>query len=117
MLRLLPINTEQTVDITPRNYDFSGKVISIVVNEEQTRNKQTLTGLVASSNGNYVNVSLTYDFTNKEDFTYDVSFYLDGNIWYRDKIYITSSTDTRLYHKIKNTDYVDRDTENEYIVL
>ena len=44
---------------------------------------------------------------------------LDGELWYRDKIYVTSSETTEKYHNIQKDTYTSPaiDEDNEYVIL
>ena len=119
MIRLLPTTSAQVVSIIPR--DFSNLTdIDVVITEDGTGATQTLSDVSASlsSNGNFVQVSIASSILVEES-AYYIEFTKGGNIWFRDKAYVTSQTNKNIVHTINDGayDFFDDGNDNKYIVL
>ena len=145
MIRLQPIQTEQTIRILPRSLSaFDEKIafelrvskdngtlientcfdkfivdeISIKIVNEDSKQEEVLTDLhVVLSNG-FVEITLASTIL-EEDALYSLEMSYSGNLWYRDNIYSTSSTSTEKYHNITKDTYVapSVNEDKEYIQL
>jgi hypothetical protein len=118
MIQLLPVSTEQNIKIMPRNLSYSGGSISATIRQDGTNKKEVLTGLVATSDVNFVNIALTSTILKAESMYY-IEFTLDGNLWYRDKIYATTQTNDEAVHTINENKYTESvsSANDEYIIL
>ena len=119
MIRLLPTTSAQVVSIIPRDFaDLTD--IDLVITQDGTGTTQTLSNLSASlsSNGNFVQVSIASNILVEEN-AYYLEFTKGGNIWFRDKAYVTTQVDKDIVHTINEDQYefFAGDSDNKYIVL
>ena len=119
MIRLLPTTSTQVVSIVPR--DFTNLTdIDVVITQDGTGTTQTLTGISASlsSNGNFVQVSIASSILVEEN-AYYLEFTKGGDVWFRDKAYVTTQVDKDIVHTINEGayDFFEGDSDNKYIVL
>ena len=103
------------------NADFSDLTdIDVVITEDGTGATQTLSDVSASlsSNGNFVQVSIASSILVEES-AYYMEFTKGGNIWFRDKAYVTTQVDKDIVHTINEGayDFFEGDSDNKYIVL
>jgi hypothetical protein len=120
VIRLRPIQTEQTFSIIPSSFEAADlDLCSITLTENGTsksENNVTFTWEV-SSNGNYIEVSMTPTITFKEDQIYAFEMATSTDVFYRDLIYITSKTNKKEIFSFPER-YTERnDGNDEYIVL
>ena len=120
MIRLLPNTNEQVFNIVPRDIPLEGfpfNDISLVVVEDGTSKKETINDIVATLNGNFVSVSVTFSILTDEN-SYYLEFSKDNSLWFRDKAYVTSQTNDETIHTINTSKYNQYNSgEDEYIVL
>lgn len=120
MIRLRPIQTEQTFSIIPSSFasaDLDASSITLIENGTSKSESNVSFTWAASANGNYIQVSLTPTITFKEDQIYTLELTTSTDVLYRDLVYITSQT-----NKKEVLSYPERYTErndgaDEYIVL
>lgn len=117
MIRLLPNTNSQTINIIPRD-KTSLSSINLTITQDGTNKSETLTGLTASENGNFVSVSLASTIL-KDETAYYLQFSKGGDLWYRDKAYVTSQTNDEVIHTLNENKYTQygAGTEDEYIVI
>jgi hypothetical protein len=117
MIRLLPNTDSQTINIIPRD-KTSLSSINLTITEDGTNKSETLTDLTASDNGNFVSVSLASTILKAES-AYYLQFSKSGELWYRDKAYVTSQTNDEVIHTLNENKYTQygAGTEDEYIVI
>ena len=142
---LLPITSEQTISIIPRNIDvyydsdYSQRiskdngiveslsciedVIAILNGIEMTIIKdgekitEILSNLLISTNGNYVDVTFSSSIL-EEGFGYFIELKKADNLYYRDKFFVTAQTDFTVKHKQSQENYTEYNTidDNTYII-
>lgn len=117
MIRLLPNTDSQTINIIPRD-KTSLSSINLTITQDGTNKSETLTDLTASDNGNFVSVSLTSTIL-KAETAYYLQFSKGGELWYRDKAYVTSQINDEVIHTLNENKYTQygAGTEDEYIVI
>ena len=117
MIRLKPIQTSQLLKILPRTSEVITGAVAHIRNEE-TGSIETLSNLTNSIVNGFTHVIIEATSL-KEDTTYSLEMTLDGELWYRDKIYVTSSETTEKYHNIQKDTYTSPaiDEDNEYTIL
>jgi len=116
MIRLLPTSSLQTFSILPRTLDTTG--ISATIREDGTGNTVTISDVTASVNKDYIDITLSSDKFIAER-AYVLEMTRGSNLWYRDKIYVTSQTNTDIYHTISPDYYEENDTDGDdkYITI
>jgi len=117
MIRLLPNTNSQTINIIPRD-KTSLSSINLTITQDGTNKSETLTDLTASDNGNFVSVSLASTIL-KDETAYYLQFSKGGDLWYRDKAYVTSQTNDEVIHTLNTNKYTEygAGSEDEYIVI
>ena len=117
MIRLLPNSNSQTINIIPRDKTILSS-INLTITEDGTNKSETLTNLSASVSGNFISVPITSTIL-KEESSYYLQFSENGNLWYRDKAYVTSQTNDEAIHTLNTNKYdqYGEGSEDEYIVL
>lgn len=120
VIRLRPIETEQTFSIIPSSFASAElDLASITLTENGTSKAESNVTFTwaASSNGNYIEISLTPTITFKEDQIYTLELTTTTDVLYRDLIYITSKTNKKEVFAFPER-YTERnDGADEYIVL
>ena len=124
MIKLLPNTSEQTITIVPRTFPTYGvdyDDVQLVITEDGTNNSETITDLVASVSSeysNYVTLPITFSILNENN-SYYLEFTRNGNLWFRDKAYVTSQTSKTVAHTLNTNKYTEFDTSSsdEYIFL
>ena len=120
MIRLRPIETQQTFSIIPSSYDsakWDAATVSLVENGTNKTEDDVAFSYVESANGNYINVTVSPTITLKEDQIYTLKIEIVDDILYRDLVYITSDTSkTTVFSYPEIYDEYDSG-DNEYIVL
>lgn len=124
MIKLLPNTLEQTITIVPRTFPTFGvgyDDVQLVITEDGTSNSETITDLsasVSSEYSNYVTIPITFSIL-KENSSYFLEFTRNGNLWFRDKAYVTSQTDKTVTHTLNTNKYTEFDSSisDEYIFL
>lgn len=112
---VLPVTTPQVISVIPRREVFSG--IQMVVTKDGEGVSETLVGLTATSNGNFIDVTFTSTIL-KEGHSYFFELSESGSLIYRDKLYVTSQTDFTIKHKQPQNNYTEYNVvdDNTYIV-
>ena len=116
MIRLLPTSNSQTFSILPRTLDTSS--IDATIREDGTGETVSFTGVTAVVNKDYIDITLSSDkFTGERSYVLEMT--RNGSLWYRDKIYVTSQTNTDIYHTISTGYYEENDTDGDdkYITI
>jgi hypothetical protein len=121
MIKLLPNTSEQTITIVPRTYPtVSYDDVQLVITEDGTNRTETISDLVAtkSSNGNYVTIPITFSILTDES-AYFLEFTRGGELWYRDKAYVSSQTNNKVSHTLNTNKYTEDDStaSDDYILL
>lgn len=120
MIRLRPIDTEQTISIIPSSFsatDLDAASISLTENGTSKSESNVTFTWAESSNGNFIEVSLTPTITLKEDQIYTLELTTTTDVLYRDLIYVTSKTNKKDVFVYPER-YTERnDGADEYIVL
>ncbi len=116
MIRLLPTSSSQTFSILPRTLDTTG--INATIREDGTGNVVTISNVTASANNDYIDITLSSDKFIAER-AYVLEMTRGSDLWYRDKIYVTSQTNTDIYHTISTDYYEENDTDGDdkYITI
>ena len=143
---LLPITTEQTISIIPRNLDsvyydtdYSNRVtnnngtveslsciediiailngIEMTIIKDGEKTTETLSDLLITTNGNYVDVTFSSTIL-EEGNGYFIELKKEGELYYRDKFYITTQTDFTAKHKQSQNKYKEYNVldDNTYII-
>ena len=116
MIRLLPNSNTQTIKVIPRK-GLSGS-LSLKITEDGTNINETITDSNMSSNGNFSDIQFASTIL-KENNLYFLEFTLGGDLFYRDKAYVTSQTNDEVIHTLNENKYTQygAGTEDEYIVI
>tara|TARA_R110000803_G_scaffold62802_3_gene123233 strand:+ start:12167 stop:12601 length:435 start_codon:yes stop_codon:yes gene_type:complete len=144
MIRLLPTSEEQTFSIIPRR-KFNGGITELVervdsqggtvelndcvylvsylgikatIREDGTGTSQSFTDVKSIQNNDYIDISISSNILLDER-SYVLEITQDNVLWYRDKIYVTSQTNTDIYHTISTDYYEENDTDGDdkYITI
>ena len=110
MKHLLPINTEQIINIIPRNYNTS---VTVTLRDDSTNDVNTLllTGVI---------------FSLVEGRFYDLKVYngqgavTDADIIYRDKIFCTIQSTNQANNEsysVNKDAYIEKSGNNDFIIL
>lgn len=116
MIILLPITTEQTISVMPR--DTTNTVTSINLRRDGDGRSETITSVTVVANGNFTNYSFSSTIL-EEGSTYYMEVTGDGDLIYRDKIYSTTQTNYTVKHEVAQDRYTQRTAEvndNTYII-
>lgn len=144
MIRLLPTSDEQTFSIIPRRkfnggieelvkrvvseggsvelnncvYSVSYLGIDAIIREDGTGNSESFTDVKSVANKDYIDISIASSILLDER-SYVLEITKDDVLWYRDKIYVTSQTDTDVYHTISANYYEENvtDGDDKYITI
>ena len=117
MIRLKPTTNAQLIRILPRPSDVVTGAVLKITNEE-TGNLQMATNVANQEVDGFVNIILE-NIGFEEDTMYSVEMTFDGELWYRDKIYVTSAETTEKYHNIQTDTYTtpSLNEDNDYAIL
>jgi len=120
VIRLRPIDTEQTFSIIPSSFataDLDSASLTLTENGTSKSESNVTFTWAASSNGNYIELSVTPTITLKEDQIYTIELTTITDVLYRDLVYITSKTNKKEVFAYPER-YTERnDGVDEYIVL
>lgn len=120
MIRLRPITTEQTFSIIPSSFaasDLNAATLSLTENGTNVSEADVAFTWQASSNANFVELSVTPTITLSEGQIYTLELNTTTKVLYRDLVYITASTSKVQVFSAPN-DYVQYNGgDDEYIVL
>lgn len=120
MIRLRPIQTEQTFSIIPSTYNtttLGDATLSLIENGTDVEDEGLSFSVALSSNGNFIEVSLTPSVTLKEGQIYTVTIKSNTDIYYRDLIYITAETSKKEVFTLPDNYNEYNSGKDEYIVL
>ena len=98
MIRLLPNTNSQTLSIIPRAYTAASDLTLKIV-EDGTKKNETLTSLTSTVNGNFLDIPCTFSILS-DDSVYSIEVKQGSTLLYRDKVYVTSKTDTTVSHTL-----------------
>ena len=117
MLILQPTVGDKTITIAPRSSDLSG-VFVLNIRRDGDGKEESITNATLSNIVNFTEVTFQSTIL-EEDSTYYLEITKDTELWYRDKIYVTSQTDTDIYHTISTDYYEENDTDGDdkYITI
>ena len=138
-----PITYEQEILIIPRdeldysNLDFESRVISdggsvsdsscvsvalaeynnvsMTIKKDGQKTTETITNLVLTELSNYFKVAFSSTIL-EEGFGYSITLTKGGNLFYRDKFYVTSQTDFTTKHKQSQNKYTEVVDDNTYVI-
>lgn len=112
---LQPILTNQTISIIPRSETFG--VVSMSIVKDGDGVSQTIVSPTLAVNGNFVDVTFASNIL-EEGYSYFLEITNDGDLWYRDKIYVTAQSDFTIKHKQPQNNYTEYNVvdDNTYIV-
>lgn len=113
MIILEESNSSQTFNFIPREYT-SGTTYTIIIKDE-LKNTESFNDTTTSFTAIDYYFSYSNTFSLKEDNTYILEIKDGSKVVYRDKIYCTNQTITS--YSINNTEYTERTSDNEFIVL
>ena len=98
MLILEPTSVNQTITIAPRSSNFSGTVV-LKIRRDGDGKEESVTNATFANITNFTEVTFQSTIL-EEDCTYYLEITNNDELWYRDKIYVTSQTATeRLTNK------------------
>jgi len=120
VIRLRPIETQQTFSIIPSSYDsakWDAATISLTENGTNQTEDDVAFSWVESANGNYIVITLAPTITLKEDQIYTLKIELIDDVLYRDVVYITSNTSKTTVFSYPEIYDEYSSGDNEYIVL
>ena len=110
MLILKPITDSQTISIAPRNQSVNDILpLTATIYRDGYGQTETFSIVSATVNGNFVDVDVTFTLLIQDE-SYYLEIFDGGNLWYRDKIYVTSQTDFKNGYSISSDKY---DTYNQ----
>jgi hypothetical protein len=115
MIRLKPILTEQFADVVPRDYENLTDITLTLTNED-TNSELIFENVLAVLNGNFITIPITLPLE-QEDLMYSLKITKGGSLWFRDKVYVTSTENTSKYHKSNSLNYKSKEDSNKYITL
>ena len=118
MIRLLPNTNAQTLSIIPRQYTVASD-LQLVIKEDGTEKKETLSSLTSVLSGNFLNIDCTFSILS-EDSSYSIEVKQGTTLLYRDKVYCTSKTDTTISHTLNTSEYNNYDSDaagQQYIII
>lgn len=119
MIRLRPIDTEQTISIIPSSFastDLDSASITLTENGTNKSESNVTFTWQLSLDANYVEISITPTIELKEDQLYTLELNTLTDVLYRDLVYITSKTNKKEVFKYPES-YTERNQGDEYIVL
>jgi len=120
VIKLIPTSEEQTFSVIPSTFvstDLDGASVTLI-NDETKKSDDGLSFTWAlSSNGNFVEISMTPSVTFEEGQIYSFELGTASNVYYRDLIYITAQTNKNEVYSLPNIYTQHDDGEDEYIVL
>jgi hypothetical protein len=90
MLILQPTTVNQTIVIAPRSGNFTG-IIVLNIRRDGDGKEQIITNASFNNIVNFTEVTFQSNIL-EEDSTYYMEITKDSELWYRDKIYVTSQT-------------------------
>ena len=120
MIRLRPVQTEQTFSIIPASFvgdELDDMSVSLINKETNVSDDSLSFTWNNSHNNNFIEISLTPSVTFKEDQIYRFLFKSSTEVYYRDLIYITSETEKKKSFKYPEIYNQRNDGNDEYIVL
>lgn len=120
MIRLQPTDTEQTFSIIPSSFASANlDAASITLTENGTNSSESNVTFTwaESTNGNFIEISMTPTITLKEDQIYTLELTTTTDVLYRDLVYITSITNKKQVFAYPDAYDEYSDGEDEYIVL
>lgn len=122
MLILEPTIGNKTISIIPRSMNIEGAV-SLRIRRDGDGSEEEVFPLSVTESVNYIEIIFPNDNgLLKEDFTYSLEVLKDEELWYRDKIYVTSQSNSDMAlnsHQIGNGSIYDSYNElddNTYII-
>ena len=122
MLILEPTIGNKTISIIPRSMNIEGAV-SLRIRRDGDGSEEEVFPLSVTESVNYIEIIFPNDNgLLKEDFTYSLEVLKDEELWYRDKIYVTSQSESDMAlnsHQIGNGSIYDSYNEfddNKYII-
>lgn len=98
--------------------EYSSRVLSDGGTTESLGCINSESFIIGFSNESYYSeLDVSFDFLTEGD-TYYLEMYHNDNLWYRDKIYVTSQTDFKVKHKqsLNNYDQYNELDDNTYII-
>jgi hypothetical protein len=90
MLILQPTVGDKTITIAPRSSDLSGAFV-LNIRRDGDGKEESITNATLSNIVNFTEVTFQSTIL-EEDSTYYLEITKDDELWYRDKIYVTSQT-------------------------
>ena len=111
MIRLLPNTNSQTLSIIPRSYTAASDLTLRIV-EDGTKKDETLTSLTSTVNGNFLDIPCAFSILS-DDSVYSIEVKQGSTLLYRDKVYVTSKTDTTVSHTLNTSQYNNYDAETD----
>jgi len=120
VIRLRPIETSQTFSIIPSSYaaaDLNAASITFVENGTGVSDDSISFTWAESSNGNFIELSVTPSVTLKEGQIYTLTIKSASDIYYRDMVYITEETSKKDVFTLPDIYDEYTDGKDEYIVL
>ena len=120
MIKLRPISGAQTFSIIPSTFvstDLDGASVTFINDETNVADISASFTWALSSNGNYIQVSLTPSVTLVEGQFYTFELGTTTDVYYRDIVYITTETNKKDVYSFPVIYDEYEDGNDEYIVL
>jgi hypothetical protein len=120
MIVLLPTSAEQVISVMPRTipspYSDNNEVV-VTITRDGDGESETISPTLMVDNGYYVDLTISSTIL-EESSTYKVEIAYYGDLWYRDKLYVTSQADYTIKHQIAQPSYTQYNTidDNTYII-
>lgn len=116
MIVLQPIATPQTFSIMARSLGTSEQQ-DVTIRKDGTGQSEQLLDVTVTPAEYYVDVEITSTIL-EEGETYSIEITSAGNLWYRDKIYVTSQNDYTIKHNLAQPNYTEYNSvdDNTYII-
>lgn len=108
-MKILKETTDpQTLRIIPRSYVDT---VDVILTNERTNTPVTLSGLTATTNGGYLDITNVFDLKEDNNYSFEVKDVLSKTI-YKGKIFCTNQDD----YTINNGLYTERGKDNKYVI-
>ena len=120
MIKLRPISGAQTFSVIPSTFvstDLDGASVTFINDETNVADDSASFTWALSTNGNYIQVSLTPSVTLVEGQFYTFELGTASDVYYRDIVYITAETNKKDVYSFPVIYEEYDDGNDEYIVL
>ena len=120
MIVLLPTSSTQVISVMPRTTplsDIDNSDVIITITRDGDGESEGISPTLINQNGYYIDLTISSAIL-EEDSTYRVEMVYNGDLWYRDKFYVTSQSNYTIKHQIAQPSYTQYNTidDNTYII-